>query len=268
MVMNLNDCHSFLNTEAEAGYIDEKIVSSKNLVVYSYVLYLVAKHDYKMEPLRLRRLIGRWFFVAAITGYYTNAPETTMEKMFTNMNGIVDANEFEKYINGEINLLFTDDYFNVTLPNDLKTSSAQAPTWYAYIASQVILGAPLLFGQTPLSRYLLPGASGTKNAIDKHHIFPKNYLALQGYNQVERNQVANFTYVDYNANIVISDRPPHEYVPEFRSLLGEESFLKTCRDHALPDGFENMKYDDFLKARRPLMANLIRRAYNRLCGTE
>lgn len=267
-IMNLNDWHTYLNAVCEAGYVDSSLISSKNAIVYCYVLYLIAKHDYGMEPLRLNRLIGRWFFASAITGYYSNSSETTMETLFAGMEKINDADGFEELINHEISLLFTDDFFTVTLPNDLQASSTLSPAWKAYVASQIVLGAPLLFGQTPLGRYLMPGASGSKKAIDKHHVFPKKYLIDQEREKKEYNQVGNYAYIDYTANITISDRPPHEYVPEFREKLGEEAFQRSCRDHALPDGFETMTYDDFLTARRPLMANIIRKAYNRLCGTE
>ena len=49
----------------------------------------------------------------------------------------------------------------------------------------------MLFSTSGLAKYLLPGASGTKNAVDKHHIFPKNYLTQIGYTtDRDRNQAA------------------------------------------------------------------------------
>jgi hypothetical protein len=46
--------------------------------------------------------------------------------------------------------------------------------------------------------------------------------------------------------------------------LGEEAFAKTCSENALPEGFENMEYLEFLEKRRKLMSNIIRKAYERL----
>lgn len=106
-----------------------------------------------------------------------------------------------------------------------------------------------------------------KKAVDKHHIFPKNYLAEIGIeDDRERNQIANFTYLDYATNIDISDNPPADYIERYREKLGEEAFAKTCEENALPEGFEKMSYQEFLQARRPLMAKIIRKAYDRLCG--
>lgn len=125
----------------------------------------------------------------------------------------------------------------------------------------------MLFSTSPLSQYFAVGASGKKNAIDKHHIFPKSYLTIIGNdNDRDRNQIANFTYLDYNTNIEIGDRAPADYVADFRERLGEEGYAKTCRDNALPIDFESLEYPEFLAQRRVLMAGTVRKAYERLCG--
>ncbi|MDD5831985.1 MAG: hypothetical protein PUC98_00650, partial [Clostridiales bacterium] len=64
----------------------------------------------------------------------------------------------------------------------------------------------MLFSTTPLSQFFTIGSSGSKSSIDKHHIFPKNYLTSIGFeDDRDRNQIANFTYIDYPTNIEISD---------------------------------------------------------------
>ena len=77
--------------------------------------------------------------------------------------------------------------------------------------------------------------------------------------------IANYTYIDYATNIVISDRPPIEYVSEFRAKLGEEEYRRTCRENALPENFESLDYPTLLTERRKLMAGIIRQGYERLC---
>ena len=119
---------------------------------------------------------------------------------------------------------------------------------------------------TTLAAKLLPGASGDKKAIDKYHIFPKHYLTEIGYtSDRERNQIANFTYLDYNTNIDISDDPPSEYVSRYRAKLGNEGYKKTCAENALPEDFEKLPYPEFLEKRRKLMAGIIKKAYLKLC---
>ena len=265
-VMNLNNWHAFINIIAEAGYISSKLIASANAVVYSYVLYLIAKYDYKLDAMSLKKTISKWFFMSAITYFYTGSTESEVERQFADLRTVNSAEDFINYIDSVIATRFTDDYFIYTLPNELNTSASISPSWNGYIASQIVLNTPMLFSNTPISKYFIVGASGTKNAIDKHHIFPKNYLAGIGItNDRERNQLANFTYLDYTTNIDISDKPPVEYVGEYRSKLGEEGYKKTCSEHALPDNFERMEYNEFLSARRQLMSNIVKKAYKELC---
>lgn len=175
--------------------------------------------------------------------------------------------DFLAYIDGFIATRFTESYFDVTLPDELKTSSTQAPTWCAFVASQIVLGAQVWLGTSTVSTLLSVGSSGTKRAYDKHHIFPRNYLNSIGIDKtVDRNQVANFVFIDYQSNIEISDKSPAEYVPEFSKRIGEEAFVKSCQMNAIPPQLENLTFADFLKARRILMAQMIKAAYLKLSG--
>lgn len=264
-VVNLNNWHAFLNAFADAGYIKGNIVASSNAVVFSYVLYLIGKYEYKVNSVTLKNLITRWVFVSTVTLFYTGSTESEVEKQFADLRGVHDADEFVTYLDDVIASQFTDDFFNITLINGLSTSSANSPYWFAYLASLNVLGTNMLFSTSPLSKYFVVGSSGKKKAIDKHHIFPKHYLTEIGFDDDrDRNQIANFTYIDYNTNIDISDDAPSDYVPRMREKLGDEAFLKTCRENALPDNFENMEYQEFLKQRRLLMSKIIRMAYDRL----
>lgn len=265
-VMNLNNWHAFINIVAEAGYISDKLVASSNAVVFSYVLYLIAKYDYNLDAMSLKKCISKWFFMSAITYFYTGSTESEVERQFADLRNVSNAQEFIQYIDSVIATRFTDDYFEYTLPNELNTAAGISPSWNGYVASQIVLNTTMLFSNAPISKYFIIGASGTKNAIDKHHIFPKHYLTEIGFtSDRDRNQLANFTYLDYATNIDISDKPPVEYVSEYRAKLGEEGYKKACADHALPENFESMEYTDFLTARRELMAKIIKKAYLELC---
>ena len=251
-VMNLNNWHGFINIVGEAGYISSKLIASSNAVVFSYVLYLIAKYDYKLDAAQLKKCISKWFFMSSITYFYTGSTETAVEKQFADLRDVHSTADFISYIDRVIETRFTDDYFRLTLPNELNSAAAISPVWYGYVAAQIILSMPMLFSNTPVSKYFVLGSSGTKNAIDKHHIFPKN-------------QIANYTYLDFSTNIEISDKPPIDYVSYYRHKLGEEGYRKACENHALPDNFENMEYMDFLSQRRILMAQTVQKAYQRLC---
>ena len=265
-VTNLNNWHTFMGLFAEAGYVNGNIVASSNAVVFCYVLYLLGKYDYKVQPITLQKIIKKWIFMSTITYFYTGSTESEVEKQFADLRNVKTADELVLYLEGVIYTKFTDDYFNLTLPADLMSAAATSPAWFGYIAALNVLGTPMLFSTTTLAAKLLPGASGDKKAVDKHHIFPKNYLTGIGYtSDRDRNQIANFTYLDYNTNIDISDYPPADYVERYRQKLGEDGYKKTCAENALPVDFEKMSYPDFLEQRRKLMAGIVKQAYQKLC---
>ncbi|WP_295288821.1 DUF262 domain-containing protein [uncultured Catenibacterium sp.] len=265
MVTNLNNWHAFMNLFASAGYLKGSFVASSNAVVFSYVLYLIGKYDYKVSSVELQKIISKWIFMSTITGFYTGSTESQVEKQFADLRDVHNADEFVVYLNSVIANRFTDDYFEYSLPSELNSSSATSPAWYGYIAAINVLGTPMLFSTAPLSQYFILGTSGDKNSIDKHHIFPKNYLGKIGYNNDrDRNQIANFTYLDYATNIDISDAPPTEYVSRYRDKLGEEGYKLACKQNALPENFEQLSYPEFLIKRRILMAQIVKKAYDKL----
>ena len=265
-VTNLNNWHSMMGLFADAGYVNGNIVASSNAVVFCYVLYLIGKYDYKVQPLQLQKIIKKWVFMSTITYFYTGSTESEVEKQFADLRNVKTADEFIAYLESVIANRFTEDYFSQTLPASLMSAAAISPSWFGYVAALNVLGTPMLFSTTTLAAKLLPGASGDKKAVDKHHIFPKNYLSGHGYtSDRDRNQIANFTYLDYTTNIDISDDPPAEYIGRYRQKLGEEGYKKTCAENALPEDFEKMQYPEFLEKRRNLMAGIIKQAYKKLC---
>lgn len=265
MVTNLNNWHAFMNLFSSAGYLRSTLVASTNAVVFSYVLYLIGKYNYKVSSVQLQKIIRKWIFMSAITGFYTGSTESEVEKQFADLRNVHTADEFVEYLDSVIATRFTDDYFTYTLPGELNSSSATSPAWYGYLAAINVLGTPMLFSTAPLSQFFVLGTSGDKNSIDKHHIFPKHYLEQIGYSDDrDRNQIANFTYLDYTTNIDIADDPPAEYVSRYREKLGEEGYKLACAQNALPENFELLEYPEFLRQRRILMAQIVRRAYAKL----
>ena len=262
---NLQNWHAFLNIFGEAGYLTGDMVASENAVVFCYVLYLIGKFDYKVKSDKLIKLMRKWIFMATATSFYTGSTETAVEKQFADMRSIKNAKEFVALIEQDINNRLTKDFFEVTLPKEMATSSTQSPAWFSYIASLNILETPILFGTTPLSKYLLPGSSGTKKAVDKHHLFPKNYLPTIGIeDDRDRNQIANFAYVDYPTNISITDTAPNIYIKELKELYGAKKFAAMSKQNALPENFEDMDYFEFLAARRVLMTKKVKEAFDAL----
>jgi hypothetical protein len=264
-VLNVQTWHDFLKSIEAAGFVSKSLISAQNALVYTYALYLIGKHEYSMKETELRKIIAKWFFMASVSGYYTSSPETVVEADLADLRNITTGAEFIALLEGKIVAVFTNDYFNVTLPNDLATSSSRSPVWFGYCAALNALGAKVLFSTLTTRELFSPAATGTKNALERHHLFPKAYLGKIGItDDRDRNQNANFAFIEWHDNIEILDTSPAEYMKDQLVKIPPADKSSIYELHALPDCWENMDYFDFLKQRRALMAQVIKKGFERL----
>jgi hypothetical protein len=263
--LNLQHWHNFLLCIRQAGFRNNKMISSQNNLLYSYILYLIGRTKYGIEEYNLRQVIAQWFFMSAITGRYTDSPETTMEFDLAQLRDVSEAEQFVSWLQYICKITLTNDFWEVTLPNDLATSSPRSPSLFAYNASLVLLGANVLFSKTKVAELLDPAIQSNKSAIERHHLFPKSYLVKQNITSTrETNQIANYAFVEWSDNIKISDQSPAEYLPQLIKRFNQEELDNMYHYHALPDSWEFMDYREFLEKRRKLMAQIIREGYQKL----
>lgn len=263
--LDLQNWHEFLKTLMLSGYRSMKMISSSMALLYSYALFLIGKRDYGVDNYTLKSLIARWFFMASLTGRYTGSSETRMEQDLAGLRDVKNATGFVQLFDGIINSTFTKDYWNINLPTALSTASPISPSQFAYYAALSILGAKVLFSKMTVSELLDPALRGTKAAIERHHLFPRNYLSKIGISGArETNQVANYALVEWSDNIEISDKAPSIYLPKYSKRYDSNELTQMRYWHALPDGWENMPYDEFLEARRKAIAQVVRDGFEKL----
>ena len=154
-VTDLNNWHTFMGLFSEAGYVTGSLVASTNAVVFSYVLYLIGKFDYNVQPLSLHKIIKKWIFMSTITNFYTGSTESEVERQFADLRNITTPQEFVTYLDSSIAARFTNDFFETTLPLALNSASANSPSGYGYLAALNVLGTPMLFSTTILASKLL-----------------------------------------------------------------------------------------------------------------
>ncbi len=124
-----------------------------------------------------------------------------------------------------------------------------------------------MFSKSAVADLLDPPALGQKKALERHHLFPKKHLKKLGIDSIrETNQIANFALVEWDDNIAISDSPPTEYWPKYAERFEKAELAEMQRWHALPEGWWEMSYADFLIARRPLIASVVRAGYEKLAA--
>jgi hypothetical protein len=264
-VLNLTHWHQFLKTLIGAGFRSGEMISSQSALLYSYAFYLIGRIRFKVAEHDLQKVISRWFFASSLTGRYTGSPETIMDSDLNRLKAVSDANGFVAALDEIIGNELTNDYWTITLPADLNSSSARNPQLFAYVSAQNRLGAPVLFSQRKISELIDPALQTKKKALERHHLFPRAYLERQGITDLKQiNQMANYALLEWPDNIEISDAPPAEYVPEIRARFSAADWRTMHEAHALPENWHQLAYPEFLEARRQLMASIIRRGFESL----
>lgn len=264
-VLNLQNWHEFFKSLQLAGFRSSAMVNSQISLIYSYVMFLLGKIEFKMELYELRNLIARWYFMITITGRYTNSPESIMEQDLARLRGVDEAAIFKRTLEKIISDSLTNDFWQITLVNNLETSSAQSPAFYAFYASLNLLDAKVLFSKIKNSELLDPVLKANRSPIERHHLFPKDYLKSIGIYETRLiNQAANYASVEWGDNAKISNQSPAEYFPRYAARFQEDELRQMIEWHALPDGWEKMDYQTFLVERRKLMAQVIRKGFEKL----
>ncbi|MCC5858630.1 MAG: DUF262 domain-containing protein [Ectothiorhodospiraceae bacterium] len=266
-VLNLQYWHDFLKAVMLAGFRSGRLISSQTNLLFAYILYLLGRTEYGVEEYTLRRLTAQWFFMSALTGRYTSSPESTMEFDLARLRGVEDAEGFVHTLRAICNSTVTNDFWEITLPTELATSAARSPSMFAYFAALNLHDARVLFSDHKVPELMDPSTQAHRASLERHHLFPKGHLAELGVTDTrEINQIANFTVVEWGDNIKMADRSPAEYVPELSKRFDSKTLERMYYWHALPDGWPEMNYRDFLHRRRELMAQVIRDAYHKLAN--
>ncbi len=266
-VLNLQYWHDFLKCIRQAGFRGEKMISSQNNLLMSYVFYLMGRTEFGVEEFRLRGVIARWFFMSSLTGRFTGSPESAMEFDLARFRGLTTADQFIRTLEQACDMAMTDDFWSITLPNDLATSSPRSPSLFAYNASLVLLDAKALFSKLKVAELLDPSTQAMRAAVERHHLFPKAYLKTLKITETrETNQIANYALVEWGDNGDISDEAPAKYLPVMQARFGSDELKRMYRWHALPENWEHLEYPRFLEKRRDLMAEVIRDGYRTLAA--
>jgi len=264
-VLNVQHWHDFLNCIRTAGFRSEKMISSANNLLFSYMLYLIGRTEFGVDAFTLRKVIAQWFFMSAVTGRFTGSPESAMEFDLARLRGLTKPEEFLEKLRQVCDVTLTTDFWGVTLPNDLATSSPRSPSLFAFNAALVLLDARVLFSTATVAELLDPSIQANRSMIERHHLFPKAHLAtLKVTGTRDTNQIANYGYVEWTDNNAVSAQPPNEYVPALKKRFAASEVARMYHCHALPDNWENMAYPTFLEKRRELMAQVIAEGYRTL----
>lgn len=271
-----NDCieltpwRDYLLRVKRAGFVSQTQIASKNAIVNAYAFYIRGRKAAVPKP-KLDAVISRWVFVSLLTARYSGASETAFEQDLARLGRLDegDPDAFVRELDAAMAETLTGDFWTQTLVSALETQQARAPAALAFRAAQVILGARALFTDQLLQNLLDNPQSAGRTAREAHHLFPTNWLRSHGIVDRRRvNQVANLAEVGWHENTAIGGQSPSVYVPRLREQLriDENRWGRMCAEHALPLGWAQMDYEEFIRLRRTRMAELIRVAFRQLGG--
>ncbi len=229
------------------------MITSDNAILASYMLWLIGRLDFDLDFRTLRGVIGRWFFMAHTTGRYSSSPESQIEADLTRVSAIErgDGDAFCAEIDRIVRANFTGDYWDISLPNRLDGSGARTPLLYAYWAGLNLLDADLLFSNMRVRDLLDPQVTPHRS-IERHHLFPKAYLASQGiteYRQV--NAIANMAFVDWPENAQIGADAPSDYWPALAAQISPERLKQQTYWHPLTERLGTTRLSDVHRETTP-----------------
>lgn len=252
-----------------AGFIDSSMIGSKNALNFAYALYLRLRRNDQLTEGGRSKIVKRWFVMTLLTGRAVGSFESTWE---TDLRRI-DEQGADRYLRLIERSELGDGFWEVTLPQELVSSSKRSPVFQIFLAALVSRGARGFLSKSINVTQMIEGHG------DMHHIVPKNHLIKNGYpKQGDYNQVANFALTETAINIAIKDNPPTEYmswiaaqiesgVLKIGEITSQSDLEANLDEHAIPAVINEVcaeSYPAFLEARRKLMAAKIREYYEAL----
>lgn len=264
-VINEYNFNQFMIAIKSAGFVSDKLVNSKLALDFAYALYLMLIQRKEVTVGEVKSIVQRWYVLSVLTGRYSGSPES---KFYTDIRQINEIGVVKTLENIEAATL-SDNFWNVAIVQNLAYTSTNNPTYLVYLAAQVASNDMSLLSNNISVRYLIELAG------DVHHIFPKEYLKINGYSKNMYNQDANYAFLDTQVNKSIGKKAPCEYFSEALkqcetktaacgSITDIEQLKKNLAANCVPFEVCSMDYTDypsFLEDRRKLMAQKIKKYY-------
>jgi hypothetical protein len=262
----INETHfkRFVMIIRSAGFIQSNLIGSGNALNFAYILYLTLRAQ-AVPSAEIERSVRRWFVLSLLLARYSGSAESMIDSDIRQIHEI----GFSAYLDLAERGQFSDAFWDVQLPQEMNTSSANSPYYTVYLAAQVVANDRGFLSRDITVRDLI------LNQSDAHHIFPKNYLKKNGYSKGKYNQIANFALTQTEINIAISDHAPNVYLEQAlhqcnggRKRYGGIDTLSELKAnlqaHCIPEGSEAYgadQYEAFLEQRRRLMAQKLKAYY-------
>lgn len=264
-VINQNNFSQFMLAIRGAGFVSSKLVNSQMALDFAYALYLRLMQTKEVSVSEVKRIVQRWYVFSVLTGRYSTSPETAFYRDIRQLNEIGVVKTLEAIEAATL----SDNFWNVAIPQNLAYTSTANPTYLVYLAAQVHNNDMSLLSNNISVRYLIEIAG------DVHHIFPKEYLKSNDFSKNLYNQNGNYAYLDTQVNKSIGKKAPCEYFADALKqcqtkeiVCGSITDLDMLKENLAANcipfsvcAMDHTNYEEFLTARRSLMAEKIKNYY-------
>lgn len=259
--MNETSFKRFLMAIRSAGFVTASMIRSQNAVNFAYIVYLTLKEKGE-KPEKIEHLVRRWYVMSVLTGRYSSSPESQFDLDIRRIGESSVEERLRDIEAGELSAAF----WEASLIQSMNTSVASNPIFKVYLAAQVKAGDRGFLSRDITVQDLLLFRG------DVHHVFPRNYLKKEGLSRGRYNQIANYVYMQQDINIQVSNRKPSIYfnevleqcktgVTKYGGITNEFELMENLHQNCVPETIFTMdvtNYDEFLIARRSLMAQKIK----------
>ena len=259
-VLNESNFKRYILLLKSLGIVDKNYAKLPDSYTnFGYILYLYLKKYTNFNNDEIEKYTKQWILMSALTKRYGSSPETGFDKDLRLLAENNSNNQLVEFFNDVITDNLTDEFWNLTLPNNLLAQTTQLTNWRIFQMSQI----------HAKSHAWLEKDKFTADTINEqgniHHIFPKAYLRKNGFKQSEYNQVANYVWITQPRNLEIGDRAPKDYMTDMETTKYHSG--ENDQANAIPKDLNELdyhQYDHFLNERRKLMAQNIRCFFNSL----
>lgn len=264
---NKTNFQRFIMIIKSAGFISSDMIRSMNALNFAYILYLKLKSQ-NYNPADIERYVRKWFVLSVLTERYSSSPESQFDFDIRN----ISTRKFEEFFEEVQDAQLSDAYWNAGLLQNLRTPVSSSPYFNVFLAAQVKFNEKGFLSRDITVKDLITQRG------DIHHIFPREYLKLQGMKRGEYNQIANYVYTQSEINIKIGKKSPKEYLTyvyeqcngadlRYGGITEKTKLFENLNENCIPENTKDMDFDDFetfLQERRKLMAKKLKDYYESL----
>lgn len=266
--VNETNFKRFVMIVRSAGFCDSKLIRSRNVMNFGYILYLKLQSQ-KYPAEQIEHFVRKWLVLTFLTGRYSSSPESQFDFDIRQ----ITAKPFDAFLKEVEDAQLSDAFWNAELLQKLDTSVASSPVFNVFLASQCRMN----------KRGFLSTGITVKDMIeergDVHHIFPRQYLKDAGLSRGWYNQVANYTYLQTEINIKIGKKAPADYLgyivnmqcagggTKYGGITKLEDLKENLTENCIPFETYQMTLEDyklFLQERRKLIADRLKEYYQDL----